>query len=283
MIHVETHFASELVALGSVRRDADDPGWRTTCRTASQEALSFPRRAFVVTPAHSRATPGVLRAGLVSFARPEVEYTRQRIDPAGEQSDWLWLRQDLREELVGPSSSGRSAWLRPVSPGQLLLQRGLHALARANGARGLDPAVIESRALELVHALRLREAPAPSLQPRGAHRRLRIQRVLEALAAEPGRRRSTAELAELAGLTPSHFCVVFRRESGRTVSEVLADLRLCTALDRLSERAADLSDLALELGFSSHAHFSARFRRHFGCTPSEARTRIAGRKALSVR
>ncbi|WP_422928269.1 helix-turn-helix domain-containing protein [Singulisphaera sp. PoT] len=38
-----------------------------------------------------------------------------------------------------------------------------------------------------------------------------------------------------------------------------------------SRGAADLTALALELGFSSHGHFSDTFRREFGRTPSEVR------------
>jgi AraC-like DNA-binding protein len=35
--------------------------------------------------------------------------------------------------------------------------------------------------------------------------------------------------------------------------------------------ASDLTALAFDLGFSSHSHFSAAFRRAFGCTPSAFR------------
>jgi len=33
----------------------------------------------------------------------------------------------------------------------------------------------------------------------------------------------------------------------------------------------DLTMLALDTGFSSHSHFTAAFRRAFGCTPSQFR------------
>lgn len=286
MIRVETHFAGELVALGSVHRDADDPGWGRTCMTAAEEALSFPRRSFVVTPGYRRATPTVLHAGMVSFARPSVEYRRERVDPLGEEGDWLWLRADLRAELGLEPGSG--AWNRRLHPSQFLRQRRLHAWARraAEGApvTPVDALEVETLALELVSDLRLAESvPEERLSGRcRAQRRIRIQRVIEALAAEPRRRRSTAELAQLAGLSPSHFCVAFRRETGRTVGEVWSSLRLCVALDRLGLGRGDLTDLALELGFSSHAHFTARFRRHFGCTPSVARTRLNAGMAPNV-
>jgi len=36
--------------------------------------------------------------------------------------------------------------------------------------------------------------------------------------------------------------------------------------------ADDLTSLALDLGFSSHSHFTLAFRRAFGCTPSQFRS-----------
>jgi AraC-like DNA-binding protein len=40
------------------------------------------------------------------------------------------------------------------------------------------------------------------------------------------------------------------------------------ALEPLADGAGDLTRIALDLGFSSHSHFTAAFRRHFGLTPS---------------
>jgi len=50
----------------------------------------------------------------------------------------------------------------------------------------------------------------------------------------------------------------------------LMQLRLSYALAELPH-TDDLTMLALETGFSSHSHFSAVFRRAFGCTPSQFR------------
>jgi AraC family transcriptional regulator len=43
------------------------------------------------------------------------------------------------------------------------------------------------------------------------------------------------------------------------------------ALQRLCEPGVDLIDIALDLGFSSHSHFTESFRRSFGRTPSAVR------------
>ena len=48
-------------------------------------------------------------------------------------------------------------------------------------------------------------------------------------------------------------------------------LRLREALGRIRDGHDDLAALADELGFSSHSHLSANFRRTFGVAPSSAR------------
>ena len=49
------------------------------------------------------------------------------------------------------------------------------------------------------------------------------------------------------------------------------DLRLRAAMERIGDASADLSRLSLELGFSSHSHFTSVFRTRFGMTPSACR------------
>jgi len=51
-------------------------------------------------------------------------------------------------------------------------------------------------------------------------------------------------------------------------------LRLARGLDLLSEYD-DLAALSLELGFSSHSHFSAAFRSAYGRSPSDFRGAVS--------
>jgi AraC family transcriptional regulator len=39
-------------------------------------------------------------------------------------------------------------------------------------------------------------------------------------------------------------------------------------LERLRDARGDLTGIALDLGYSSHSHFTFAFRRHFGYAPS---------------
>jgi AraC-like DNA-binding protein len=84
-------------------------------------------------------------------------------------------------------------------------------------------------------------------------------------------------IARAAGTTPAYLTSVFRRVEGRPLHKYLVQLRLARALVELPN-ASDLTALACELGFSSHSHFTAVFRRTFGCTPSVFRDSMRMRR-----
>jgi AraC family transcriptional regulator len=96
----------------------------------------------------------------------------------------------------------------------------------------------------------------------------RTKLFLEAHACTPFR---LGHVADAVGASPAYLTDVFRRVEGVPLHKYVVQLRLSKALIELPH-AEDLTELALELGFSSHSHFSAAFRREFGCTPSAFRT-----------
>jgi AraC-like DNA-binding protein len=102
------------------------------------------------------------------------------------------------------------------------------------------------------------------------------ERVKEAVAVSPDRKWSLHLLAELACTSPCHLARVFRESTGTSIHQYLLRLRLALALRRLLASEADLATIASDLGFSSHSHFSARFRALFGTTPTEIRRNGGG-------
>lgn len=77
------------------------------------------------------------------------------------------------------------------------------------------------------------------------------------------------ELAASARLSPCHLLRAFRRQLGQTPHQFTLQLRLRRSLPRLERRPGRLADLAGELGFSSHGHYSTAFRRAFGVRPGD--------------
>jgi AraC-like DNA-binding protein len=91
------------------------------------------------------------------------------------------------------------------------------------------------------------------------------------------------ELMALAGLGATHFRMCFRATFGMNPHEYLQRLRIELATERMRSGDPRLSTLAAELGFSSAAHFSTRFKRVMGETPTAYAQRHGARiEATSV-
>ncbi len=99
----------------------------------------------------------------------------------------------------------------------------------------------------------------------------------EIVAAAPHVNLSLSDIARLSGLSPFHLARAFRRENGTGLHAYRTRLRIARALNALRDGADDLTGLALDLGFSSHSHFTATFRRLVGTTPALARRAVRAR------
>jgi AraC-like DNA-binding protein len=102
-----------------------------------------------------------------------------------------------------------------------------------------------------------------------------IRRAKEVLEAELARPLSLRDVGEAVGASPAYLTHVFHRVEGIPLHRYRTQLRLARALAELPH-AGDLTALALDLGFSSHSHFAAVFRRAFGLTPSRFREATRG-------
>ncbi len=91
------------------------------------------------------------------------------------------------------------------------------------------------------------------------------------LATHLGERITLDDVAREVHASPFHLARIFQQRTGVPVHRYLTQLRLRAALERLADGADDLTALALDLGFSSHSHFTDAFRREFGCAPSMVR------------
>ena len=139
---------------------------------------------------------------------------------------------------------------------------------------------IEALALELLNlcfgVLRRESSSQPATQVRRARA---VQRVKEAVAVAPAQGWSVASLARIANLSPFHLCYVFRELTGVSIYDYVLRERLAQALKAVLD-GRDITAIALEAGFASHSHFTARFKRFFGSTPSALRERMGVKREL---
>src|SRR6185437_8310287 len=96
--------------------------------------------------------------------------------------------------------------------------------------------------------------------------------------AAPGAPNRIRDLAIALGVSPFHLAHVFRAESGLSIHQYVLRVRMRAAVSRLEAGEANISRLALDLGFSSHSHFTAAFQRYVGASPAAVRgTRVRRR------
>jgi AraC-like DNA-binding protein len=113
-----------------------------------------------------------------------------------------------------------------------------------------------------------------------SRRRHAVERVKEAVAAAPADKWSVARLAKVAGLSPFYLCHVFREMVGTSIYDYVLRERLAHSLGAVLDGGDNLTAIALDAGFASHSHFTARFREFFGVTPTALkRAATAGRLA----
>jgi AraC-like DNA-binding protein len=72
------------------------------------------------------------------------------------------------------------------------------------------------------------------------------------------------------GGSPVYLTQVFQQVEAMPLYRYQLRLRLARALEMLGHYD-DLARLGVDLGFSSHSHFSAAFRQAYGHTPAEFR------------
>jgi AraC-like DNA-binding protein len=83
-------------------------------------------------------------------------------------------------------------------------------------------------------------------------------------------------IARAVGVSPFHLSRMFKRATGRSLTDYRTALRIRFVIDQLTDGENDLGRIAVEAGFYDHAHMTNTFRRHLDTAPSSIRTWLAG-------
>jgi AraC family transcriptional regulator len=193
---------------------------------------------------------------------------------------------DIIREL-DPSIDDRPEWTfpfvtGPCDAGVFWRHRELVQRLEAAESDALEPLWADVTTLQLIADV-LRAAFAQYGLPRKgrrngteAHHADRAEAVKTYLAGRLGEPITLDEVARAVYTSPFHLARLFQQRTGVPIHRYLTRLRLRASLERLADGANDLTGLALDLGFSSHSHFTDAFRREFGCPPSDVRRDAGG-------
>jgi AraC family transcriptional regulator len=191
------------------------------------------------------------------FAYPGESYVDRHVLPGtGHCSLILTPHEEALDELWGSSASHPNERVRACS---LRTQMLAQLLRRAE-----EPLAAEELGVAI-----LAESAADRRRLRSIDQRC-VRRAKAALHDCSEGRLSLSQIASDLGVTSIYLTQCFKRSEGMPLYRYQTLLRLSRALDRLPERD-DITDLAFELGFSSHSHFTAAFRSELGTTPSQYR------------
>ncbi|MFZ5744580.1 MAG: helix-turn-helix domain-containing protein [Pseudomonadota bacterium] len=138
--------------------------------------------------------------------------------------------------------------------------------------RGYLIALVEALKAHVLHGP---VGAAAQTFPVSSHAAFRIHRVIEQISLHPENEFSLTAMAREAGLTPTHFCRVFKRATGLSPHRYVQQARLERAQAMLAATEMPVAAVAQALGFVSQSHFGRLFRDLTGQTPSAwRRTRI---------
>lgn len=102
------------------------------------------------------------------------------------------------------------------------------------------------------------------------------------LSAHMNKAVTLEDVANSVHSSPFNFARIFQQQTGLPIHRYLLLLRLRASLEMIASNDADLTSIAIDLGFSSHSHFTDVFRREFGRTPSELRKDLSSTKLAEM-
>jgi len=215
-----------------------------------------------------------------------------RDDSVAESNQVLFFNRGEEYRISHPVAGGDAClsigvadqWLDELAPRQQLRDRGglafrLQRLRLDESAQAMvatlrysldrkvaEPLQAETLTLALIRqSLGERTSAAASAS---AGKQKLVDRAKLLLSADPMRRWTLSEIGAEVGVSPVYLTQLFRQVEGMPLYRYQLRLRLARALDMLG-RCDDLTGLSLDLGFSSHSHFTAAFRQTYGRTPAE--------------
>ena len=100
-----------------------------------------------------------------------------------------------------------------------------------------------------------------------------IVQIAKKISANPGEAFSVTELAAKSSISKTHFINRFRKATGLPPLKFQNECRIRQAKELLRATDLPIADIALQMGFCSHQHFSDMFARLVGMPPSLWRTK----------
>lgn len=149
------------------------------------------------------------------------------------------------------------------------LSEALHGRLGGNSAAEETEA---SRGIEEKLRAALQTSREPAFRHSGGAGHATVVDVVQSVVgANPHLPVTVADIARAAHLTPNHFSLIFRRQTGKTFSEFLAEKRFERAAERLRDLTLSIAEVSRQAGFPDPNYFAKVFHKRTGMTPRQWR------------
>jgi AraC-like DNA-binding protein len=273
-------FQAPDISLGEFRLLPDHPAWRRMNDIGeSQPLIAIPRTAVAI---HQEGRPRVVADPMRAVLYPAGQlYRREVVSADGDRCSFITFSHALAADAAREFDTAAADPVTyrfpfvaaPIATDVYVLQ---HRTRRLVESGTFDPDEVREALYWIVASLvsngyRAENGACPKRRSatQRAHRDA-IDSIRSRLGQEPSTNVSLDELAASVHLSPFHLTRLFRQQAGRSIHAYRTEVRLRASLDQLAD-GRPISDVALEVGFASHAHFTDRFRRAYGVTPQTFR------------
>ncbi|HEX4120425.1 MAG TPA: AraC family transcriptional regulator [Verrucomicrobiae bacterium] len=241
---------------------------------------------------HATFTP--LTAGFYRRGEQPLRGTRaanQRHQFLTVEMSFEFLRENLRESvaslhpLVSDVVAGRSE-KSSVAPTFRLTSRQQQLLGTLRQAPVLSmaqPLWYQAKALEVAAEFFFVTPSEEELFCQRQHRLAaeRVEKVVAVLRLKLAEPPALEELGRAVGCSPFHLSRTFSTATGMTIPQYIRQLRMERAAELLRSGKFNVTEAALEVGYSSFGHFSQVFHETFGCCPGLYPLRTPAQKVPS--
>lgn len=281
-------FRTDLVTVGAFRCGVEHPSFRDS-GPIRQACIVFPRTAVGIE--HDGAAPFVADPACVTLYNTGQRYQRHALNGDGDRCDWFAFATGVVRDVIAtheaedaghPDAPIRFSWAQSDAA-TYLRQRRLFLTLERNPHT--DPLQVEETAVSLLASVigaayrRLHvRRDTPAVPGRDASIAVEARTLINRRFAE---RLTLSTIAHAIQCSPFALCRAFQRTYGMTLHRFVTEIRVRRGLERL-DSGDDLTRVALDLGFSSHSHFTAVCRAIFGHPPSRL-LRGCGQRSRTAR
>ena len=111
----------------------------------------------------------------------------------------------------------------------------------------------------------------------------RVEKVIALLRKDLSNPPNLEDIGRLVGCSPFHLSRTFSAATGLTIPQYTRQLRMERAAELLRLGKFNVTEAAVEVGYSSLSHFSQAFHETFGCCPGLYPLRTPTQKTLLKR